>query len=81
MKRWVAPLLAIIGGAIAAYTTILLLAGFLLGVGYLWLFGDDLWPSWATRGFDLLILIGGLIFWALFGLLIWARLKRISSGR
>ena len=80
MKRWVAVLLAIIGGAIAAYTTILLLAGLLLGVGYLWLFGDDLWPVWATKGFDLLILFGGLIFWGFFGMLIWGRLKRISSS-
>ena len=46
---------AIIGGAIAAFTTILLLAGLLLGVGYLWLFGDDLWAGWAAKGFYLLV--------------------------
>lgn len=80
MKPWVAVLLAIVGGAIAGYTAVLLLAGFLLGVGYLWLFGDDLWPEWATRGLDLMILFGGLIFWGLFGLLIWARLRRVTPG-
>ena len=50
MSRWVALLLAIVGGAIAAYTTIVLVAGGLLGVGWLWVFGDDPWPSWAMTG-------------------------------
>ena len=76
MKRWVAVLLAIVGGAIAAYTTILLLAGAMLGVFWLWLFGDDPWPGWATAGFGLLIPVGGLILWAIFSRLIWARLER-----
>ena len=76
MKRWVAVLLAIVGGAIAAYTMILLLAGAMLGVFWLWLFGDDPWPGWATAGFGLLIPVGGLILWAIFSRLIWARLKR-----
>jgi len=81
VKRWVAVLLAIIGGAIAAYTTILLLAGALLGVFWLWIFGDDPWPGWATSGFDVLIPVGGLVLWAIFGWLIWARLKREISAR
>ena len=75
MSRWVALLLAIVGGAIAAYTTILLVAGGLLGVGWLWVFGDNPWPHWAMDGLNLLIPIGGLILWALFGWLIWVRLR------
>ena len=75
MSRWVALLLAIVGGAIAAYTTILLVAGGLLGVGWLWVFGDDPWPHWAMDGLNLLIPIGGLILWGLFGWLIWVRLR------
>ena len=75
MSRWVALLLAIVGGAIAAYTTIVLVAGGLLGVGWLWVFGDDPWPSWAMTGLHRLIPIGGLILWALFGWLIWMGLR------
>lgn len=74
MNRWVALLLAVVGGAIAAYTTILLIAGSLLGVGWLWVFGDDPWPGWAMTGFNALIPVGGLVLWALFGFLIWMRL-------
>ena len=75
MSRWVALLLAIVGGAMAAYTTIVLVAGGLLGVGWLWVFGDDPWPSWAMTGLHLLIPIGGLVLWVLFGWVIWARLR------
>lgn len=74
MTRWVALLLAVVGGAIAAYTTILLIAGGLLGVGWLWVFGDDPWPGWARSGLNRLIPVGGLALWALFGFLIWMRL-------
>jgi hypothetical protein len=76
VSRWVALLLAVVGGAIAAYTTILLVAGGLLGVGWLWVFGDDPWPSWAMTGLHRLIPIGGLVLWALFGGLIWVSLRR-----
>lgn len=76
MKLWVAILLAIVGGAIAAYTTILLIAGAMLGVLWLWVFGDDVWPTWVTKGFEILIPVGGLILWAIFGGMIWARIKR-----
>ena len=75
MSRWVALLLAIVGGAIAAYTTILLVAGGLLGVGWLWVFGDDPWPLWAMTGMHMLVPLGGLALWVLFGWLIWVRLR------
>ena len=75
MKPGVALLLAIVGGAIAAYTAILLVAGTMLGVLWLWVFGDDPWPHWAIIGLDILIPVGGLVLWAVFGWLIWSRLK------
>lgn len=76
MNRWVALLLAVVGGGIAAYTTILLIAGGLLGVGWLWVFGDDPWPAWAMNGFSILVPVGGLVLWALFAALIWLKLSR-----
>ena len=76
MKPWVALLLAIAGGAIAAYTTVLLIGGAVLGVLWLWVFGDDLWPQWAMTGLELIITVGGLVLWAIFAWIIWVQLKR-----
>ena len=55
MKPGVVLLLAIVGGAIAAYTTVLLVGGAVLGVLWLWVFGDDPWPRWVTTSFDILL--------------------------
>ena len=52
------------------------IAGALLGIFWLWIFGDDPWPAWATLGLDVLVPVGGLLLWVIFGLLIWARLRR-----
>jgi hypothetical protein len=76
VSRWVGLLLAIVGGAIAAYTTILLFAGGLLGLLWLYVFGDDPWPSWATNGLNVLIPVGGSVLWGMFGWLIWSWLKK-----
>ena len=81
MKPWVALLLAIVGGAIAAYTTVLLVGGALLGVLWLWVFGDDLWPEWAMRGLDMLIPVSGLFLWVIFGWTIWSYLKGRSPTK
>ena len=75
MNRWVALLLAVVGGGIAAYTVILLIAGGLLGVGWLWVFGDDPWPDWAMTGLNRLIPVGGMVLWALFAGFIWLKLR------
>ena len=75
MNRWVVLLLAVVGGAIAAYTTILLITGGLLGVGWLCVFGDDPWPAWAMNGLNVLIPVGGLVLWALFAGFIWLKLR------
>lgn len=75
MKPRVVLLLAIVGGAIAAYTTVLLVGAAIVGVLWLWVFGDDPWPKWVTTSFDTLLPIGGLILWAIFGWQIWLRFK------
>ena len=77
MKPWVALLLAIVGGAVAAYALIVPIAGGLLGVGWLWIFGDDPWPQWAMTGLNLLVPLGGLVLWAVFGWLIWSRMRKV----
>ena len=75
MKPGVVLLLAIVGGAIAAYTTVLLVGGALLGVLWLWVFGDDPWPRWVTTSFDILLPVVGLFLWVIFGWQIWLRFK------
>ena len=75
MKPGVVLLLAIVGGAIAAYTTVLLVGGALLGILWLWVFGDDPWPRWVTTSFDILLPVVGLFLWAVFGWQIWLRFK------
>ena len=75
VKPGVVLLLAIVGGAIAAYTTVLLVGGAVLGVLWLWVFGDDPWPRWVTTSFDILLLVFGLFLWAVFGWQIWLRFK------
>ena len=74
MRRWVALLVAIVGGAIAAYTATLLAGGALMGFLWIYVFGDDPWPGWAMTAIELLLPLGGLILWAVFGWLIWSRL-------
>ena len=51
------------------------IAGGLLGVGWLWVFGDDPWPAWAMNGLNVLIPVGGLVLWALFAGFIWLKLR------
>ncbi len=74
MNRWLALLLAIIGGAMAALAITVAVGGGLLGILWLYVFGDDPWPLWAETVLNLAIPIAGLSLWAMFGWLIWRRL-------
>ena len=56
-------------------TALALIAGGLLGVGWLWVSGDDSWPDWAMTGLNRLIPVGGLVLWALFAGFIWLKLR------
>jgi len=75
VNRWVALLLAIIGGAAAALA--ILMFGTAAGVGALWIFvfGDDPWPAWFEPTLNIAIPIVGLVLWAMFSWAIWNRLK------
>ena len=77
MKHWAALLLAIVGGAIAAYTLTLLISGVLLGVLSFWVFGDELWPKWVIRLFEVGLPIIGLLLWPLFARFFWVHLRRL----
>ena len=76
MNRVAAALLAIVGGAAIALGVTMLGTGMLGGFLWIFVFGDDPWPAWATGTLNMLIPIVGLFLWAVFGWQIWLRLRR-----
>ena len=77
MNRFAAPLLAIIGGAAVALGVLMLGTGAVAGILWIFVFGDDPWPSWAMTTLNLMIPVVGVFLWAVFGWQIWLRLKRM----
>lgn len=75
MSRWLALLLAIVGGAIGALAMVIAVGGGLLGILWLFVFGDDPWPAWAEQFLNLAIPIAGLLLWAIIGWRIWSWLR------
>jgi hypothetical protein len=77
VNRFAAAVLAIIGGAAVAIGLLMVGTGAVAGILWIFVFGDDPWPSWAMATLNLLIPIVGLFLWAMFGWQIWLRLKRM----
>ena len=75
MNRWVALLLAVIGGAAVALALSMLGTAALFGLLWIFVFGDDPWPGWVEPALNIVIPIVGLALWALFSWAIWNRLK------
>ena len=78
MNRFIAALLAIIGGGAAALGVTMLGTGMLAGFLWIFVFGDDPWPDWAMSMLNVLIPLAGLLLWAVFGWQIWLRLRRFT---
>ena len=76
MNRWLALLLAIVGGAIGAYFVTLFTAGALLGILWLYVFGDDPWPAWTNYVLGTAIIAAGLFLWAWLAWRVWLLLRR-----
>jgi hypothetical protein len=77
VKRWVALLLAALGGAAAALAIVLFATVATVGILWLFVLGDDPWPGWFEPLANAAIPVVGLILWAGCAWLIWLRLKRI----
>ena len=75
MNRWIALLLAVIGGAAVALGLAMFVTA--AAVGFLWIFvfGDDPWPGWVEPALNIASPVVGLALWALFSWAIWNRLK------
>jgi hypothetical protein len=79
VNRWLILLLAIIGGAAGALAILLTGTVFLMGVLWLFVFGDDPWPGWVEPVLNLAIPIIGLLLAGSIGWSIWQRLTRMAA--
>lgn len=76
MNRWLAGFLAIVGGGIAAYVLLLFVGGGILGLLWIFVYGDDPWPAWTNRLLGPLLFGLAAIAWAWLGWRIWKALIR-----
>ena len=74
MNRALVLLLAIVGGAAGALAIMMCLTAVLMGTLWIFVFGDDPWPSWFEPVLNVAIPITGLLLWFYVGWLIWRRL-------
>jgi hypothetical protein len=75
LNRIVAVLLAVLGGAAVAIGMLMLGTGAVAGILWIFVFGDDPWPGWATTALNILIPVAGMFLWAVFSWQIWLRLR------
>ena len=75
MNRWVVLLMAIVGGAIAAWGATLGFAGALGGFLWIFVFGDDPWPTWTNYAGGIAAFAVGAATWVIVGRAIWLRFR------
>lgn len=81
MNRFAAAALAIVGGAICAWVAMMMLFGIVMGVLWLFIFGDDPWPDWVLAALEPGLVIAGLIIWFIMGRRLWRYLtSRPAAG-
>jgi hypothetical protein len=76
VNRWLALLISIIGGAVIAYAMLLAIGGAVLGILWLYVFGDDPWPEWSNYVLGTAIVVGGIAAWIFGARTIWTQLRR-----
>jgi uncharacterized membrane protein len=74
VNRWLALLLAVIGGAAVSLATMMGFVAMIYGALWIFVFGDDPWPSWVESILNIAVPLIGLALWAVVGWLIWLRL-------
>jgi hypothetical protein len=76
VNRLLPVLLAVVGGAIAALVMVMLGTSVIFGLLWLYVFGDNRWPSWVDNLLDIAVPVAGFCLWGLFGWQIWQRVRR-----
>ena len=76
MSRWLALLIAVIGGGVAAFAAAIGFVAVSYGVLWIYVFGDDPWPKWVDPVLGVLLFAVALGVWVAVGLLIWRQLVR-----
>jgi hypothetical protein len=79
VNRGIALLLAVIGGAAVALALSMFGTAAIVGVLWIFVFGDDPWPGWVEPALNIAIPLVGLGLWALSSWAIWSRLVRPSG--
>lgn len=74
MNRALVLLLAVIGGAAGALAIMMGFTAALMGMLWIFVFGDDPWPAWVEPVLNTAIPIVGLFLWLYVAWLIWRRL-------
>ena len=74
MNRWLALLIAIVGGGAAALAVLVAFVPALYGLLWIFVFGDDSWPDWVDKVSNIAVPLIALAIWAIAGWLIWKRL-------
>ena len=73
MSRWLLLLLAVVGGAIVAYVTVLVAVGGIVGLLWVFVFGDDTWPKGWEIGVAVTATVMGFGTWFMVAREIWLR--------
>ena len=76
MNRWVALIVAFIGGAAAAFAVTIGVTAMIAGVLWLYVFGDDPWPKSAEAVLSLALPLFGLAVWGVFAWLIYRSVRK-----
>jgi hypothetical protein len=77
MSRWLRYLLALLAGGLSFIAGLIGCGAFAAGIGWIFLFGDDPWPSWSDVLIVGMALMGGVGAGTVTGLAAW----RITEPR
>lgn len=76
MKRWLALLIAIVGGAALAFALTLGATAVIAGFLWIYVFGDDPWPDAANTVLNIAIPVLGLAAWGFFCWVLYRNLTK-----
>ena len=79
MNRWLALLLAIIAGGVAAFATAIAFVGTVYGLLWIYVYGDNPWPAWVEPVMTALLFIVAFGVGIAVAWIMWKRLRGHSG--